>query len=712
MNTLLHYLLQDLARHEGLALLVSALLTSSGIVCVAAATAMVLRHRSARARSLVWRLGMSALLIAGGWKLAPDASPPVAVVEWQVDWSPLPAATPVLPAADVPPFVLPGKPLSEHVCTVLDDWAVRVWLGVAALWLLGRVAGVVLGLHALARRSAEAPAAVVRAGGEAGLPPQTRYRLTEGLGSPMLTGWRRPLIWLPSEAAAWDAARMSAVLRHEAAHWQRKDWLWQWLAQAAVCLWWWQPLAWLARGQLRMEAEHAADDMAVAGPGQTADYARMLVEVAAGLRPGPKNTLGVTMLSGEGVKKRVHALMHANRWRGRIGVGALVALALVTVALSVLVATKVEFAPQKLMYRSTAKLVAGGRAQGPDWREQMQDFYGTIIETLESSEMKRRAHERVKALHPDMNGGEIEIQVAQTKGTAIFNVLATGEEPKFAKAFLDALLDEFIAWQQSIREQLSGRAVQALLKETVSRQKMMEERNIALTRFAEANNFLANTNQNNQLAQSLAALTKQRQDTLSKLDELKLEAEDIPAAIADAELRAKAGQPLTSVEADYVKAASELRALAQKRQIMQAEFKTLHPEVTKVEEQAAVVERHLASLDALLRGQIQQRRSRLERQLAQILSQIEEQQAAALAIGSKIARHDQLKDEAATAKQAYEKLFSQVQSHAAALSQQSEYVAIQERASPAAAQTTGGLLPIWKLWRKTVAAEPGRTAAR
>ena len=84
-------------------------------------------------------------------------------------------------------------------------------------------------------------------------------------------------------------------------------------------------------------------------------------------------------------------------------------------------------------------------------------FYGTIIETIESAEMKRRALDRVRALNPDVKDSDVEIRMAQTKGSAIFNILATGSEPKYTKIILDALLDEFIAFRQSIREQAQGK---------------------------------------------------------------------------------------------------------------------------------------------------------------------------------------------------------------------------------------------------------------
>lgn len=708
MNTLLTSLLRDLTRHEGLALLAGALLTSAGIVCVATATAMILRHRSARARSLAWRLALGALLVAGVWKLAPDWSPaPVAVVEWQVDWSMLPAA-PAVPIVATP-FVLPEPSVWERVANKLDDWVLPMWLGVAALWMAIHVWGVLFGLRALAQRAHDAAPHVAECGGKAGLPGGARYRVVEHLGSPMLTGWWKPVIWLPAEAEAWNETRLQAVLRHEAAHWQRKDWLWQWVAQAAVCLWWWQPLAWLARRQLRVETEHAADDMAVDGSTQAADYARTLVEIAAGLPGRTKAALGVTMLGSDGVKKRVHALMRANRWRGRIGLGALVALALVAVTLSVLVATKVEFSPQKEMYRSIAKLVAGGAyAQDSNWKEQAQDFYGTIIETLESSEMKRRALARVQALEPKLKPSQVEIRVAQSKGSAIFSVLATGEDPKFTRTFLDALLDEFIGFRQSIREQSQGKAVKTVLEEAVAKQKAMEDRNAALTLFAQKNNILANTNSNNFLAQSLHNLQAQREQARTQLTELKLffeqsTKEDWKPDIVKLSASTPA-RPLTQMEEVYLKTKSELFVLNNERDFLLKDHKADHPELTVLDQRIAKAAHLLASVSGQIREEMKASMARLENHLTVLTSKIEEQEAAALDTGAKIARHEQLKDEAATAKQAYEKLFSQVESYMTAFNHQHDYVAIQERASPAAYHTSGsGLLPIWKLWRKEAA---------
>ena len=125
-------------------------------------------------------------------------------------------------------------------------------------------------------------------------------------------------------------------------------------------------------------------------------------------------------------------------------------------------------------FRSLAKLVAGFGPGGTDigWRESpREDLYGTIIETIESAEMTRRALERVRALHPELRDGDVDIRVAQTKGSAILYILATGNEPKYTRIFLDSLLDEFMAFRQAAFDQRIGRSMESALEDVVKKQK-------------------------------------------------------------------------------------------------------------------------------------------------------------------------------------------------------------------------------------------------
>ncbi len=126
-------------------------------------------------------------------------------------------------------------------------------------------------------------------------------------------------------------------------------------------------------------------------------------------------------------------------------------------------------------FRSVAKVVTGGKMEDANWREIQSDFYGTIIETIESAEMKRRALERIRALNPDLKDADVDIRAVRNKGSAIVNIIATGPDPKYTRIFLNALLDEFIAFRQHIRELSQGKVLQQFLQEVVGQQKGMED---------------------------------------------------------------------------------------------------------------------------------------------------------------------------------------------------------------------------------------------
>jgi len=203
-------------------------------------------------------------------------------------------------------------------------------------------------------------------------------------------------------------------------------------------------------------------------------------------------------------------------------------------------------------FRSVAKLVAGGEMVFNDsvhWREQQLDFYGTIIETIEAPEMSRRALERVRALNPDLQNADVAIRVAQTKGSSIFNILATGPDPKYTRIFLDALLDEFIAFRQNLREQTQGKVIQLFLQEVITRKNQMEKALRALEEVRSKVESLSAKTDQERLVPRLNGLRNQRDDLNL---ELKPMAESDPA-------RASLQSNLRTIEVRISVAESELQ---------------------------------------------------------------------------------------------------------------------------------------------------------
>ena len=113
-----------------------------------------------------------------------------------------------------------------------------------------------------------------------------RYKLkiSAELNVPVTWGTLYPVILLPGDCDRWSALEREMVLRHEAAHIQRRDWLSQLLGQLVAILYWPVPGIGGALKMLSLEAERAADNVVLARGIGPADYAALLLRQARGIR--------------------------------------------------------------------------------------------------------------------------------------------------------------------------------------------------------------------------------------------------------------------------------------------------------------------------------------------------------------------------------------------------------------------------------------------
>lgn len=159
-------------------------------------------------------------------------------------------------------------------------------------------------------------------------------RVTDAIRTPMTWGAIRPVILLPAYVADWSAEQRDVVIRHERAHIERRDWMWQAFAQVMTAIFWFHPLMWLAARQLRNEAEHAADDATLAGGVRAPDYADRLLAVARQLH-GRSPAAAVAMVRHPALAERVAAILDAGRIRTAASGIARISVVLAAVALLV-----------------------------------------------------------------------------------------------------------------------------------------------------------------------------------------------------------------------------------------------------------------------------------------------------------------------------------------------------------------------------------------
>lgn len=162
--------------------------------------------------------------------------------------------------------------------------ALVVWLTGSLMTLLVNTWRIVR-MNWLARLATPAPEHLMRqVAARAGRiridPPPVR--VSPRLASPVVWAAGRPLLLWPAEFVdAVESDAWQGVLVHELAHLKRRDhWVGR-LELCAACLWWWCPLFWYVRYQVRENAELACDAWVVeAFPENRRAYAEALLQVS------------------------------------------------------------------------------------------------------------------------------------------------------------------------------------------------------------------------------------------------------------------------------------------------------------------------------------------------------------------------------------------------------------------------------------------------
>ncbi len=331
---------------------VALVLKVSLVFTAAMAAAALLRNRPAAARHLVWAFASSAAVVLIAMApIAPNvpvsivslAPPAVAEVVTATATDPSGSYTGGVArkagdfsGGDFSSTLAGSRPLTRSVAAPSAFAQSFVTLRsqhpgaatLAGVWVAGSLAVLLwivmghLGLALLARRAIPAvgddwPELLAEAARRNNVTRAIRFGLSDSACGPVTWGWLRPVVLFPAAAASWPVEQKRAALTHEMAHVARSDYLTQLVASIACCLYWFNPLAWLAARRLRSESELACDDRVIAGGTAPTDYAAQLLGVA---RQARELRLGgfvaVSMARPSHLEGRLLAVLDASRPRG------------------------------------------------------------------------------------------------------------------------------------------------------------------------------------------------------------------------------------------------------------------------------------------------------------------------------------------------------------------------------------------------------------
>ena len=180
----------------------------------------------------------------------------------------------------------PGTPFSTWIAENARAGLAIAWLVVTALLLGWTLVRTLRFRRWLARTSRPAPqelrVEVAEIGRRLNLARMPEVRITTARLSPLVCwiGGRVRLVIPSFLLASLDRRELRAVLAHELAHVRRRDHLVRWIEWLACSVFWWNPVAWWARRELRAAEEASCDALGVAATMSTPRaYAESLLHV-------------------------------------------------------------------------------------------------------------------------------------------------------------------------------------------------------------------------------------------------------------------------------------------------------------------------------------------------------------------------------------------------------------------------------------------------
>lgn len=310
------------------------------------------------------------------------------------------------------------------------------------------------------------------------------------------------------------------------------------------------------------------------------------------------------------------------------------------------------------------------------YMEEGTQFIGTQIRLMMSPEIATRAAARVKALQPGLAEAQSRLEVNQVPKTTIFQLTASGAEPRWVQAWLNAIMEEFIRFKDEMREDASNKTLTSITEQLPRLEKEREAHEQALFNYQKGNDVVVIQEQGNTAGQYLLTLEREQADLRKELQLLEMLSLDQRLSTTSGETKGpvatevsaqakSADNPSNSSESSPEKAYLQIR---QDLELKKNEFADLskvlkprHPKIMALQEGISRQESLLSIYRQQSLQQLETRKEGLKIKLANIEKSIEEWSAKAIKANEAIAEFRRLQSNVERAKATYAQLAEMAQ---------------------------------------------------
>jgi Mrp family chromosome partitioning ATPase/uncharacterized protein involved in exopolysaccharide biosynthesis len=333
------------------------------------------------------------------------------------------------------------------------------------------------------------------------------------------------------------------------------------------------------------------------------------------------------------------------------------------------------------------------------FQQELQSFFGTEAELLKSPTMTSKASEilRSAGTNGPLAAGAaarslVKVQVTQIPKTTIFDVVATGPEPAYTQAFLEALMNEYLAYKRNVHKELASSAEASISKQVNDYETEVQTRENALSQFKSTNDMAVLEEEAKGAGNYLASLK-------SRLAEYELERKILDATALERSVREAsatnqlpgfsdylnnlaAGVP-SSMPAQRFDAIRELEMLKSERDRLSHNLRPKHPKMVKLN---AEIEK-CDSLVEIFRRQNEEQTAAFQKSIQMktddVLASIKECEARVTLASKRLAEAEKLSQEAQSARTVYDETRSVLHRAEIGGSVEQETLQILQHAGPA-----------------------------
>jgi succinoglycan biosynthesis transport protein ExoP len=318
-------------------------------------------------------------------------------------------------------------------------------------------------------------------------------------------------------------------------------------------------------------------------------------------------------------------------------------------------------------YESTGMLLMGERVVVTDaglHHEDADNFYGTQLQLLQNTDLHDMATRRVALDAPNLQPCKVDVTPTLSPRSSIFSVVGRGQNGEYTQHFVDALMQEFLAYKRNALGKIMGGAEGSLSAELTRLGDERAKRDAQLQDFIKENNMAFWEQQAKSAAVYTSDLKTKYADLATELQRLQsLSSKELlsrPAPTASAQnpggatLATDANQQYLLKSQELIQAKAEF---AERSRV----WKPAHPRLIAMKEQIASLERLLGTIEDQSRDATQVQIGAIKTELDVLGSKIKEWDQKASEASQKDAEYQRLKEALNRTSSNYDKLLGSVQ---------------------------------------------------